>query len=190
MMKRQLERQQYPTAVEKDVKDVEPGIEYQLEERTWLQEVLCDLSKDLSPHEVVARKIPAINLMIALASRQELQTHKSRSTRTPKPAMKQVTPDPLPFQEFPTLFEETQCIFCLGNRQHSYEQRTFRFSRVSHMMDHVESVHLKHQPVTEKVVCNHPVCTSRGLVLNNVNHFKHHVQVEHGIKLREPRYID
>ena len=57
------------------------------------------------------------------------------------------------------------------------------------MMDHVERVHLKHQPVTEKVVCCHPVCVSRGLVLNDVNDFKNHVQVEHGIRLREPKYI-
>ncbi|PVH72160.1 hypothetical protein DL98DRAFT_433764, partial [Cadophora sp. DSE1049] len=92
--------------------------------------------------------------------------------------------------EFPTLCEKTQCIFCLGNKQLPYEQRTFRFSRPSHMMDHVERVHLKHQPVKEKVVCTHPVCTSRGLVLNNVNHFKSHVQVEHGIRLREQRYVD
>jgi len=161
MMKRQLDREQHLPTVERDVKDVEPGIEYQLEERKRLQEVLCDLSKDLSPHEVVARKILAINLMIALASRQELQTHQPRSTRAPQPALKQVTPEPpLQLKEFPTLCEKTQCIFCLGNKQLSYEQRTFRFSRVSHMMDHVERVHLKHQSVTEKVVCNHPVCTS------------------------------
>jgi hypothetical protein len=58
------------------------------------------------------------------------------------------------------------------------------------VMDHLERVHLKHQPVKEKVVCSRPVCTSRGLVLNNVNHFKNHVQVEHGIRLREQRYVD
>jgi len=111
MMKRQLEREQHLTAVGKDVKDVEPGIEHQLEERTQLQQVLCDLSKDLSPQDVVARKILAINLMIALASRQELQTHKPRSTRALKPVLKKVTPGPLQLQEFPTLCEKTQCIF-------------------------------------------------------------------------------
>ncbi|PVH72161.1 hypothetical protein DL98DRAFT_553311 [Cadophora sp. DSE1049] len=94
MMKRQLKREQHLTTVEEDVKDVEPGIEHQLEERTQLQQVLCDLSIDLSPQEVVARKILAINLMIALASRQELQTHKPRSTRAPQPALKKITPEP------------------------------------------------------------------------------------------------
>jgi hypothetical protein len=102
MMKRQLEREQHLATVEKDVKDVEPGIEHQLEERTRLQQVLCDLSKVLNPQEVVARKIFAINLMVALASRPELQTHKPRSTRAPKPAPKKSLPNLLcNFKNFP-----------------------------------------------------------------------------------------
>jgi hypothetical protein len=57
--------------IAEDTKDVEPIIGHQLEERTRLQQVLCDLSKDLSPQAIVARKVIAIDLMIALASRQE-----------------------------------------------------------------------------------------------------------------------
>jgi hypothetical protein len=190
MMKRQLERQQNPAMVENDVVDVEPVYVYQLQERARLQQVLCDLSKDLSPQEIRARKILAVDLMTALSSRQENQTHKPRLTRASLPASKQQSPSPpLQLPKFPVVCEKTQCIFCLGNEQLSYEQRTFTFRRVSHMMDHVERVHLKHQSVTERVTCHHPVCISRGLVLNNVEHFKSHVQKEHGIKLREPRYV-
>jgi hypothetical protein len=191
MMKRQLERRQNPVVTESDEADMEPVIVHQLQERTRLQEVLCDLSRDLSPRDIVARKILAIDLMTALGSRQELQTHKSRLTRLPLSAPKQQTPSPSPqLPEFPVVCEKTQCIFCLGNEQLSYEQRMFRFSRVSHMMDHIERVHLKYQQVTERVICHHPVCISRGLVLQNVNYFKHHVQAEHSIRLREPRYIE
>ncbi|PQE19423.1 hypothetical protein CJF30_00009884 [Rutstroemia sp. NJR-2017a BBW] len=183
-------RQQNPAVLENDEANVEPVYVYQLQERARLQQVLCDLSKDLSPQEIRARKILAVNLMTALSSRQEHQTHKPRLTRASLPALKQQTPSPLPqLPEFAVVCEKTQCIFCLGNELLSYEQRTFTFSRVSHMMDHVERVHLKHQSVTERVICHHPVCMSSGLVLKNVNHFKHHVQVEHGIKLREPRYV-
>ncbi|KAG9231183.1 hypothetical protein BJ875DRAFT_517910 [Amylocarpus encephaloides] len=110
-------------------------------------QVLCDLSKDLTPREVVARKILAINLIIALSCRQELQTHKPRSTRAFLSALKQQTlspPPPLP--KFPVV-------------------------------------------LTERVVCHYPVCMSRGIVLNNVEHFKSHVQKEHRIKLREPRNL-
>ena len=71
MMKRQLNRQLNETVVEEEA---EPVIEHQLEERTRLQLVLCDLSKDLSPQAIVARKVLAINLQIALASRKELMT--------------------------------------------------------------------------------------------------------------------
>jgi hypothetical protein len=52
MIKQQLQRRLDKTVVEedaKDAKDVEPVIEHQLKERTRLQQVLCDLSKDLSP---------------------------------------------------------------------------------------------------------------------------------------------
>jgi hypothetical protein len=42
MMKRQLNK----SVVEEEV---EPVVEHQLEERTQLQEILCDFSKDLSP---------------------------------------------------------------------------------------------------------------------------------------------
>jgi hypothetical protein len=154
---------------------------------TRLQEVLCDLSRYLSPRGIIARKILAIDLIIALGSRQELQTHKPRLTRLPLSTLKQQTLKFSPqLPKFPVVCEKTQCIFYLGNEQLTYEQRTFRFSRVSHMMDHVERVHLKHQQVTERVVCHHPVCISRGLVLQNVNHFKNLVQVEHGFILREP----
>ena len=51
-------------------------------------------------------------------------------------------------------------------------------------MDDVERVHLKHQPVKEKVLCRDPICESQGLILNCVNQSKNHVEAVHGIKLR------
>lgn len=36
----------------------EPMVQHDLEERIRLQEVLCDLSRDLAPQEVVSRKVP------------------------------------------------------------------------------------------------------------------------------------
>ena len=71
-MKRQLERRQNPVVTESDEADIEPVIVHQLQERTRLQEVLCDLSRDLCPRDVVARKILAIDPLTALSSRQEL----------------------------------------------------------------------------------------------------------------------
>ena len=52
-MKRQLEK--HPTETY-----VEPIIQHQLPERTQLQEIMCDLSKDGSTYSIVARRIRAI----------------------------------------------------------------------------------------------------------------------------------
>ena len=108
MLKRQLERQQNPAVLENNEADAEPVYVYQLQERARLQQVLCDLSKDLNPQEIRARKILAVDLMTALSSRQELQTHKPRSTRASLPALKQHTPSPPPQPpEFPVVCEKT-----------------------------------------------------------------------------------
>ncbi|QSZ31844.1 hypothetical protein DSL72_001413 [Monilinia vaccinii-corymbosi] len=61
---------------------VEPIVHHQLPERTRLQEVLCDLSRDLSPSDIVSRRIRAIDLMIALSYRQEQEVlYSNRSSR-------------------------------------------------------------------------------------------------------------
>ena len=60
----ELERQLGKTAT---VEYVEPVIHHQLPERTRLQEVVCDISKDLEPSDIVSRRIRAIDLMVALS---------------------------------------------------------------------------------------------------------------------------
>jgi hypothetical protein len=110
MMKRQLNRQ-FNKAVE-EVEEVEPVIEHQLAERIQLQQVLCDFSTDLSPQDIVSRKVSGINLFVALASRQEFQTrtHKPRSVPASKDLIKKESPalEPLlPPSEFPLVYEKT-----------------------------------------------------------------------------------
>jgi len=176
--------------------EAEPVIEHQLEERIRLQLVLCDLSKDLSPQAIVARKVYAINLQIALASRQELMTRQRRSAPACKDPLKEESPVPapapaldpfLPASKFPLVCEKTQCIFCIGNERLSYEQRTRKFRRVSHMWDHVENIHLRGVPAEQRIPCDHPVCKAQGLVLDNVKLFKNHVAIVHEVDLRPPR---
>ena len=80
-------------------KYVEPIIQHQLPERTQLQEIMCDLSKDGSTYGIVARRIHAINIMIALSCRQEpprLKVHPIDShQRYPSDATE--VPEPFPF---------------------------------------------------------------------------------------------
>ena len=184
LMKRQLDK-----TIVTDVY-VEPVVQHQLEERTQLQRTLCDFSMDLSMKDMIHRKTRAINLMVALASRQE--TQKPRSSPAYEAPMKEESPrpesPPLP-TEFPLICHRTQCIICIGNERYSHEKRTRCFPRPSHMMDHVENVHLKYRAANERINCDHPVCRSNGIVLNDVKLFKNHVATVHGIKLREPRYI-
>jgi hypothetical protein len=188
MMKRQLNRPLNETVVEEEA---EPVIEHQLEERTRLQLVLCDLSRDLSPQAVVARKVYAINLMIALASRQELMTRQRRSAPAYKDPLKEESPVPapdpfLPPDRFPLVCEKKQCIICIGNERLPYKQRTRAFKRVSHMWDHVEDVHLKRLQPGERPVCQHPQCSAggKGLFFDNIMLFKNHVATIHEIDLR------
>jgi hypothetical protein len=134
----------------------------------------------------VARKASAINLMVALASRQELQTCKLRSTQASKDLVKEEprSPDSFPpAKEFPVVCKKTQCIICIGNERLSYQERTRTFKRVSHMWDHVENVHLRTIPAEQRPICEHPVCKAQGLVLKHVMHFKHHVATVHKFNL-------
>jgi hypothetical protein len=189
MMKRQLNRQLNKAVVEEEVEEVEPVIEHQLAERTQLQQVLCDLSTDLSPQDIVSRKVSGINLFVALASRQEFQTRtrKPRSVPASKDLIKKESPAPEPFPppgEFPLVCEKTQCIICIGNERLSYEQRTRTFKRVSHMWDHVEDVHLSKLTAEGPFICHHPVCKAQGWVVDKVMWFKNHVARVHEINLR------
>jgi hypothetical protein len=64
--------------------EVEPVVEHQLEERTRLQQVLCDLSKALSPQAIVAQKVFAINPQIAVGS----SLQRSSQGRSSRPAIR------------------------------------------------------------------------------------------------------
>ncbi|KAI9729334.1 MAG: hypothetical protein M1818_008541 [Claussenomyces sp. TS43310] len=170
---------------------VEPVVQHQLPERAQLQAVLCDLSKDLSPSDIVIRRIRAIDLMVALSCRQETPRPKETSKETsPAPptlptCAKEESPgaDPPAPDPLPLVCKKTQCIICLGNDRLTYKRRTHTFSTPEKMMNHVES-HLQHVSPSQRILCPHPTCRSGGLVLNNLMHFKNHVAVVHAIKLR------
>ncbi|KAL5328250.1 hypothetical protein ACEPPN_001748 [Leptodophora sp. 'Broadleaf-Isolate-01'] len=89
MMKMQLRRRQNKTTAEDEVK---PLVEHQLGERTQLQRILCGFPKDLSSEAIVARKVCAIDHMVALASQQKLQTRQPRSAPVRKDGLKDELP--------------------------------------------------------------------------------------------------
>ncbi|KAJ6436177.1 ribosomal protein s17 [Purpureocillium lavendulum] len=181
----ELERQLSGMAIEEQT---EPSIQHALEERTQLQALLCDFDTNLSLKLTTDRKVRAVDLMVSLAARREV-----RKPLPPTPACKwgeshasPPSPEPLPkMEEIPLVLGKTQCIYCVGDEQLPYVARMRAFNRASHMMDHVEKVHLRHEPTRASFVCRHPQCKHLGDFLTGLDHFKNHVQTVHGVKLRK-----
>ncbi|EOO01307.1 hypothetical protein UCRPA7_3197 [Phaeoacremonium minimum UCRPA7] len=162
------------------------AVQHQLEERNQLQAILCDFNIDLDWKRLTDRKIRAINLMVALASRREMRGPRpSPPCGSSSAGRLSDLPPAMKYEEIPLVLSRTQCISCVGDETLSYKDRTRTFSRVSHMMDHVENVHLRRGPVGGRFVCHHPDCKLLGDFLENLDHFKHHVQTVHGVKLRQ-----
>ncbi|KAJ9133697.1 FluG domain-containing protein [Pleurostoma richardsiae] len=179
----ELERQLSGTAA---ADETEPVVQHQLEERNNLQAILCDFNMDLDWKRLTERKITAINLMVALASRREIRAPRPSPSCGPSPGdMASNVPPAMKYEEIPLVLKRTQCIYCVGDETLSYRDRTRTFSRVSHMMDHVENVHLRREPVGRSFVCHHPDCKLLGDFLEDLDHFKHHVRTVHGVKLRQ-----
>ncbi|KAJ6436536.1 RNA-directed DNA polymerase from transposon x-element [Purpureocillium lavendulum] len=192
----ELERQLSGMAIEEQT---EPSIQHALEERTQLQALLCDFDTNLSLKDITDRKVRAVDLMVRLAARREV-----RKPLPPTPACKwgeshasPSSPDPLPkMEEIPLVLGKTQCIYCVGDEQLPYVARMRAFNRASHMMDHVEKVHLRHEPTRASFVCRHPQCKHLSDFLTSLDHFKNHVQTamkrdvmkNHDIKSQE--YIE
>ncbi|KAJ3499717.1 hypothetical protein NLG97_g97 [Lecanicillium saksenae] len=187
MHNEELERQLSGTAVEERA---EPSVEHQLPERTYLQPILCDFSTDMGLEQITGRKIRAIDGMVRLASCREVRRPQSLSPcdasreSSPEVAESKLLIKPEPFEDIPLLLGKTQCIYCVGDERLTHEARMRRFKRVSHMMDHVENVHLRHEKGNAKFVCRHPECQHLGDFLTSLDHFKNHVQTVHGVKLR------
>jgi hypothetical protein len=133
-----------------------------------------------------------INLMTALAARQEFQTRKPRSAPAYKDVFKKeslapdlislLVPQPDPF---PLICKKAQCICCSGNKRLPYEEQTREFSRHSHMMDHVENVLLSKLPqVSAQFFCIQSAHRMDGAVFRLCDVIQNHVARTHKITLR------
>jgi hypothetical protein len=61
------------------------------------------------------------------------------------------------------------------------------FLKPNKMKDYVKR-HLEKRTLG-KYKCSHLVCKAKGLLLDNIILFKNHVELVHGIRLREEKYI-
>lgn len=155
-------------------------VEHQILERTQLADFICTHVANITPNDIVKRRIQIAGLMLALCSRREAP--RRYNPRVALPSTLVIKEESPAVEPFPLICEKTQCIFfCTG------KEKKKTFSRPAKMMDHVES-HLRRE-LGPTVACRHPVCEAARLVLETVNQFKYHVQVVHGITLRDPRYV-
>jgi hypothetical protein len=130
-----------------------------------------------------------VNLSVELYSRQEIPLPKPRliiknetssensSSEDLYIDVKEASPNPASFL---LIYKKTQYIYYIGKLPKP------TFSRPAKIMDHIES-HLYKEPA-ETVAYRHPVYKAKGLVLNSIIHFKDHMEMVHGIRLREPKY--
>ncbi|ELR02067.1 hypothetical protein GMDG_05228 [Pseudogymnoascus destructans 20631-21] len=147
---------------------VEPVVKHQLPERAQLQEIMCDLSKDLIARNIIIRRIHAINTMVALSRRQEVQCHKSQLSKSSSGSS---------LGGSPKVKEEPP----------SYDRRMRTFSKPDKMKDNVER-HLEKR-TRGKYECCHPICKAERLLLNSIILFKNHVEMVHGIRLRGEKEV-
>ncbi|KAF5616442.1 hypothetical protein F25303_13524 [Fusarium sp. NRRL 25303] len=185
----ELERQLHGTSADAD-HVTRPSNRHQLEERNQLQQVFA-ANRQLTAEELITQKATAINLMAALACRREI-TRPTRSLRVKawvdsnsQGQVEDGAPPTAKNEAIPRVLERNQCPICIGDEALSHEARIRKFTRVAHMMDHVEKVHLRHESRRPTWICYHPACKPKGDFLKSLDHFKNHVLTEHGVKLRK-----
>lgn len=114
-LKRQLQKVSTNNYIESYI---EPIIRHQLPERTRVQEILYNLSRDISSDDIISRRIRAIDSIIALTSRQKqvIRVSNDSSRASPEPSEEHsLCKDP-----FPLLCKKTQCIICIGDDRSIY----------------------------------------------------------------------
>ena len=77
-----------------------------------------------------------------------------------------------------------QCICCLGNKFKSYAERTFEYSKLNKMWNHLEKEFLQYFAPDDPVPCPHHVCRAKGFVSRRVMAFKAHCARDHKIFFR------
>ncbi|KAK7967629.1 FluG domain-containing protein [Apiospora aurea] len=182
-----IERQ---VAGEEELEELEeawqPEIDLQIPERAELAEAFLFQPEVPNFEDMLESCIHAVDVMFRLCQKRETP----RRTRIHKRA--QVQPNitdatPLDRHIFPLLMLKTQCPRCIGDGRLSYQERTFTYSRPAVMNDHFERAHVRKIRDLEHdklIFCEHPTCVEEGVKLDDLDHFRNHVQTVHGVWLR------
>ncbi|KAI9709018.1 MAG: hypothetical protein M1828_002552 [Chrysothrix sp. TS-e1954] len=152
---------------------------YQTKERARVVKLLAESDEGLSDERRLRLRIDFVQNMKALCDRKEARCRHTDSI-APKPEEEPPSPS------VPKRIDPRQCLFCLCDRNKSYEMRVRKYARPAKMMDHVEKDHLREVNGSSAIACPHPTCRSDGIILQGVLHLKNHVQRVHGVTMRDP----
>ena len=110
----------------------EPVVQHQLPERTRLQQVLYEFPSGLSNHDVLGRRINAINMMVALCRRREVQRRNRHQANMPRSSATAV--EEINTNLSSPLCEKRQCPIYIGDEGQTLKARTFSYCHPSKMI--------------------------------------------------------
>jgi hypothetical protein len=183
----------------KEIKEyTEPAINLVIPERAQVAEIFCYQPKRLTIDEIFQKRIEVVDLYVTLCGKKEtVKRNRTRpKTHSELPVSSfiklETTPEPAP-DRFPLLMEATQCPDCIGDKALTFHERTFPYCRSTKRNDHFDDHHLEekeHAEIHDKLIaCKHPKCRKNNVKLQNVDHFRNHVESVHGVKLRPSQQI-
>ena len=76
-----------------------------------------------------------------------------------------------------------QCLFCLGDEELIFEDRTRTFTRPQALWRHVK-IHLEAIEFSCDICCPHPICATKAVTMSNIEHLLNHAQTTHGVRLQ------
>jgi Protein of unknown function (DUF3435) len=156
---------------------------YQVEERATVVRLTCGPLVDLTADGEHTRRLTCIRTWIQLQDRQESPRRGRRALRQKHKGSDDV-PIPKAGKHIPVEGKPKQCINCIGNESKSYAERTFEYSKLNKMWDHVEKEFLQYFAPSNDVPCPHHDCKAKGFILPSIMAFKRHCVDYHKISLR------
>lgn len=181
-----IERQAALEELEEPEELWQPEVDLQIPERAALAEIFLHQPELLTFEDMREACLHSVDVMFRLCQKRETprRTHIQKRVQA-QPRMNDPNPPERPL--FPLLMLKTQCPRCIGDGRLSYEERTFAYSRPAVMNDHFERAHVKEIRDLEPdklIFCEHPTCVEEGVKLDDLDHFRNHVQTVHGVWLR------
>ncbi|KAK6859008.1 hypothetical protein PG995_004861 [Apiospora arundinis] len=164
----------------------QPEAHLQIPERAALAEIFLHQPELSAFEDMRDTCIHAVEVMFRLCQKRETP----RRNHIHKRAQVQpnvIGPSPPDHPLSPLLMLKTQCPRCIGDERLSYQERSFTYSRPAVMNDHFERAHVKEIRDLEQdklIFCEHPTCVEEGVKLDDLDHFRNHVQTVHGVWLR------